>query len=243
MAVKIFQDYHALSREAAHEILSQVRNKPSSVLCLAAGDTPRFCYNLLSEIARNEGVDFSQCTFVALDEWIGIPPENEGSCAYFLNTNLFGPLGSGQHQINLFNAMATDLQRECKRMDEVINQRGGIDLMMVGIGMNGHIGFNEPGVSEHQYTHVVDLDETTRSVGQKYFRETTHLTRGITLGFRHLLESQKVILMASGKKKAYIIRKALQEHITTEVPASIIRKHKHSLTMLDKDAAAALTII
>jgi glucosamine-6-phosphate isomerase len=243
MAVKIFQDYHALSREAAHEILSHVRNKPASVLCLAAGDTPKFCYNLLSEIARNEGVDFSQCTFVALDEWIGIPPENEGSCAHFLHTNLFRPLGVSPHQIHLFDALTNDLQHECERMDEIIRKHNGIDLMMVGIGMNGHIGFNEPGAAEHKYTHVVDLDETTRSVGQKYFRESTSLTRGITLGFRHLLESRRVILMASGKKKAAIIRKALQENITTEVPASIIRKHTHSLTMLDKDAATALTII
>ena len=109
--------------------------------------------------------------------------------------------------------------------------------------MNGHIGFNEPGVEENLHAHVIDLDETTRSVGQKYFRQSTLLQQGITLGLRHLLESRKVLMIASGNKKADIIRRALQDPITTDVPASIIRKHANGDTMLDKDAASALAII
>lgn len=243
MALRIFEHYENVSAAAAEEILKQVEKKPESVLCLAAGETPRLAYKMLADSARRHNVDFSRCTFVGLDEWIGIPPENEGSCAYFLEHNLFIPLGIERNQINLFDALTHDPQRECERMDTLIRTRGGIDLMLVGVGMNGHIGFNEPGAPEDLYSHVIDLDETTRSVGQKYFRQATLLQQGITLGLRHLLESRKALMVASGKKKADIIRRALQEPITTDVPASIIRKHPNGDTMLDKDAASALTVI
>lgn len=243
MALKIFERYETLSAAVADEILKQVEIKPQSVLCLAAGETPRLAYGMVADAARRDHVDFSRCTFVGLDEWIGIPPENEGSCAYFLEHNLFIPLGVERNQINLFNALTHDPQKECERMDTFIKTRGGIDLMLVGVGMNGHIGFNEPGAGENLHAHVIDLEETTRSVGQKYFKKTTLLQQGITLGLRHLLESRKALMVASGKKKADIIRRALQEPITTDVPASIIRKHPNGDTMLDKDAASALTII
>ena len=243
MALRIYEQYETLSAAAAEEIVKQVKMKPQSVLCLAAGETPRLAYEVLAASARRDNVDFSRCTFVGLDEWLGIPPENEGSCAYFLEHNLFIPLGIEVNQIKLFDGLTDDAQKECERMDTFIKTRGGIDLMLVGVGMNGHIGFNEPGAGEHLHAHVIDLDETTRSVGQKYFKQTTLLHQGITLGLRHLLESRKALMVASGKKKAAIIRRALQEPITTDLPASIIRKHPNGDTMLDQDAASALTII
>lgn len=240
MALRIYKNYEALSRAAATEIVLQVKEKPDSVLCLAAGETPRLAYNLLPQIAHHEGVEFSQCLFVGLDEWLGIPDSNEGSCSWFLKQNLFGPLGVSPHQINLFDGLTNDPVGECRRMNALISDNGGIDLMLVGVGMNGHIGFNEPGVSEHLFAHVTELDETTRSVGQKYFRETTVLQRGITLGLRHLLESRKAFMMAGGAKKAEIIRQALEGKITTEVPASIIRNHPNAVTLLDAEAASRL---
>src|SRR5690349_6462004 len=164
MTLEVFKDHETLSLAAADEIIGQVRSKPSSVLCLAAGDTPRVAYRMVGEIAKREGVDFSKCTFVGLDEWIGIPPDNEGSCAFFLRRNLFEPLGISSSRIHLFNALSPDPLSECKRMDNSVKEKGGIDLALVGVGMNGHIGFNEPGVREDLYSHVVDLDETTRSV-------------------------------------------------------------------------------
>lgn len=243
MAHWIYKNYEALSRAAATEIVLQVRQKTDSVLCLAAGETPRVAYNLLPEIARKEGVDFSRCLFVGLDEWLGIPDTNEGSCSWFLQRNLFTPLGISPHQINLFDGMTENPSEECRRMNTWISDSGGIDLMLAGVGMNGHIGFNEPGVSEQKYAHVTELDETTRSVGQKYFRETTVLQKGITLGLRHLLESRKAFVMASGAKKAKIIRQALEGKITTEVPASIIRNHPNGITLLDLEAASMLTVV
>ena len=242
MSLAIHDEYHTLSSHVADEIISQVKQKSESVLCLAAGDTPRLAYNLLVEKANRDHLDFSRCAFIGLDEWVGIPPNNPGSCAFFLQHNLFTPLGIAPAQVHLFNSMTGDLEAECDKMNTIISEKGPMDLMLVGVGMNGHIGFNEPGVKEDLYAHVVDLDATTQSVGQKYFLETTTLTKGITLGLRHLMESRHVILMASGSNKAHIIRKVLEGAISTQVPASFIRKHPRALSMLDKEAAALLAI-
>ena len=240
MDVRIYQDYHTLSAEAANKIIQQVKNKPTAVLCLAAGDTPRAAYSLLSEKARAEKIDFSRCTFVGLDEWVGVSPSNQGSCQHFLQTNVFAPLRIHASQTHLFDALSSDLDAECRRMDAIIRQKHGIDLMLVGVGMNGHIGFNEPGVKINLYSHVIPLDETTQTVGQKYFSQSTKLQKGITLGLQHLLDSKNAIMMASGTKKAGIIRKALEESITTRVPASIMRQHSRGMVMLDQEAASLL---
>ena len=171
---------------------------------------------------------------------MGIPPDNEGSCHHYLQRNLFNPLNIEGRQMHLFNAMARDLQGECTNMDRIIRDHGGIDLMLVGVGMNGHIGFNEPGVSMDGYAHVVELDGTTRSVGQKYFRQSTKLHQGITLGLTHFLESRRGILMAGGIRKAEVIRKALKGPVTDRVPASCIQKHPNGIAMLDAEAAGRL---
>lgn len=236
----ICKDHYALSLEVAHRIIHQVQIKPQSVLCLAAGDTPRLAYALLVELSQQSATNFTQCTFVGLDEWLGIHPENEGSCAYFLRRNLLSPLAIADAQIRLFDGLAQDPVRECVQMDEFVRKLGGIDLVLVGVGMNGHVGFNEPGVAEDLYAHVTDLDDTTRSVGQKYFKETTPLQRGITLGLRHLLDAGTALLMASGEKKAAIIRKIVEGPVSTDVPASIIRKHPDGVILLDNEAASML---
>jgi glucosamine-6-phosphate isomerase len=241
MLLHVFPDHHALSLQVASDIAEQVAKKPSSILCLAAGDTPKLSYNLLGEIVVRERIDFSKCSFIGLDEWVGIPPDNEGSCSFFLQQNLFSRLHIAQAQIHLFDAMAIDLHAECVKMDSVIRAKGGIDLMVVGVGMNGHIGFNEPGVNPELYTHVTNLDMTTQSVGQKYFTRPTTLKNGITLGLRHLMESRQVMVVASGAKKAAIMRQAIEGPADSDVPASIVRQHSHARTMLDRDAASSLT--
>lgn len=240
MTLRIFADHETLSLQAANEILAAAKTNPRAVLCLAAGDTPTRAYALLAEMARKERIDFSRCSFIGLDEWVGISPQNEGSCHFYLHENLFGPMGIHSSQMHLFDSLAKDLGKECERMDAVIREKGGIDLMLVGVGMNGHIGFNEPGVGLHHYAHVVDLDSTTRSVGQKYFRQSTKLGKGITLGLKHFLESRKAILLASGSRKAEVIRAALEGPIAEEMPASAIRRHPYGIAMLDEAAAGLL---
>lgn len=240
MTTRIFPDHETLSQQAAKEIIEAVKANPRAVLCLAAGDTPTRAYALLASIANNENVDFSKCSFVGLDEWVGITPDNEGSCHFYLHKNLFRPMEIHPSQIHLFDALAKDLDKECRTMNNIIREKGGIDLMLVGVGMNGHVGFNEPGVVADQHAHVVDLDSTTQSVGQKYFKESTALRQGITLGLQDFMESRKAILMASGTRKAEIIRAALEGPATTQIPASVIRRHPHGVAMLDEGAAAML---
>jgi glucosamine-6-phosphate isomerase len=240
MQLKTFKHYDDLSAYAASEILALVKNKPDAVLCLASGDTPKLTYNLIAETGKSKQIDFSRCTFIGLDEWVGIPPANEGSCYFFLNTHLFKPLGIMPSHIHLFNALSKDLAAECHKMDAIIREKGGIDLMLVGVGMNGHIGFNEPGVPADLYSHVVELDSTTQSVGQKYFKQSTKLLQGITLGLKHFLESRSGIMIASGRKKAEVIRKAMEEPVNIGMPASIIRRHPQGFVLLDEEAADAL---
>jgi galactosamine-6-phosphate isomerase len=194
------------------------------------------------EKARTEKVDFSSVSFIALDEWVGIPPDNAGSCFFFLHNNVFKPLGIRAEQTHLFDALSKDLPSECAKMDSVIRKKGGIDLMLVGVGMNAHVGFNEPGVAADLKTHVVELDATTQLVGQKYFNQSTKLQFGITLGLVHFLSSRKALMLASGKKKAEVMRLTLEDPITTNVPASIIRKHPGGIVMLDEDAASLLKV-
>lgn len=240
METKIFKDYEELSNASAREILTVVKNNPMAVLCLASGDTPRLAYSIAAKKAKENNIDFSRCTFVALDEWMGIAPDNEGSCQFFLRHYLFDPLSIPEKNINFFNALSANPDEECKKMNDVIALKGGIDLMIVGIGMNGHIGFNEPGQPFNQYAHVVDLDETSTTVGQKYFRESTQLSKGITLGLRHMLEAKEVLLIASGLKKAEIIKKTIHEEISPKLPSTSIRNHPNSCLMLDKEAASLL---
>lgn len=240
MQLKIFSDYNELSAHAAGEIIDLVKRKPDAVLCLAAGDTPRLTYEMVAKKAAAQKVDFSKVTFIGLDEWVGIPPENEGSCNYFLYNNLFTPLQIPGTQIHLFDALSDDLAAACKKMDTTVLQAGGIDLMLVGIGMNGHIGFNEPGVAFDLYSHVIDLDENTRQVGQKYFREAMPLRKGITLGLQHFLEAGTAIVIANGIKKSGVIQKAVNGPVTNELPASIIQKHPNGLVMIDEEAASLI---
>jgi galactosamine-6-phosphate isomerase len=240
MELIIEKDYEGMSARAAAFIVDTIRSKPDALLCLAAGDTPRLAYSLIGEIASKNNTDLSQCKFISLDEWVGIPPENEGSCQYFLRSTVFGPLKIAEKNIHLFDALSTDLKTECRMMDEFILRNGGIDLIVVGVGRNGHIGFNEPGVPFEQYSHVVDLDNTTKTVGQKYFRENTSLQKGITLGLQYLLEAKRAVMIANGNKKAEVIRMAIEDDISPAMPASVIRKHHNSITIVDKEAASLL---
>ncbi|MEP7141491.1 MAG: glucosamine-6-phosphate deaminase [Ferruginibacter sp.] len=240
MQLNIFKDYQTLSLHAAEAIVETVKSKPTAVLCFATGDTPRLAYELAAKKAINEKVDFTLCTFIGLDEWVGIPEQNTGSCRFFLENLVFQPLLIEPARIHLFDAMSADLDRECRKMDEAIAETGGIDLMIVGVGLNGHIGFNEPGVSPELYAHVINLDNITLSTGQKYFSGATALKQGITLGLKQVLQSKKLILMASGTKKAKVIQKALEEPINNDMPAGIIRTHPQGQAMIDEDAAALL---
>ena len=241
MQTKIYTNYETLSAAVAQIMFDTIQQKPNAVICLASGHTPLLPCQLFVQKANDEHLHISETTFIGLDEWVAVPPENEGSCHYFLYNTVFNPLGLQAGQLHVFNAMAEDLKAECETMDEVIENNGGIDLMIVGIGMNGHIGFNEPGVAFNNYSHLIDLDETTLSVGQKYFSTETNISKGITIGLQHLMDAKQVLLIANGEKKAAIIKKTIEEKVSNKIPATIMQTHNNGMIMIDAAAASELS--
>ncbi|HKH61571.1 MAG TPA: glucosamine-6-phosphate deaminase [Flavitalea sp.] len=240
MLLKIHESYNAMSSAAADMIIDTVNKNPNALLCFATGDTPKLTYQTLQEIAKGKEVNFSKCFFIGLDEWLGIPPQNTGSCHYFLHHFLFQPLSIDPSRIHLFNAMTGDEEQECRTMNKLLQDKGPIDFMLVGIGMNGHIGFNEPGTDPGSTAHVSMLDSTTQTVGKKYFQQEVTISKGITLGLKQVMDSRKLLMIANGKKKAGVIKKTVEGGISSDFPASLVRDHKNSILMVDKEAASEL---
>jgi glucosamine-6-phosphate isomerase len=240
MTTHIFGDNTELSCQVARLISDQIKTKPDSIICFASGESPALAYDLLVPLLKSEQIESDKFTLIGLDEWIHIGPENPGSCAHFLHKHVIDPLQISPDRVKLFNALADDLSLECQSMDEFIQHRGALDMIIVGIGMNGHIGFNEPGTAQNLYSHIIDLDETTRTVGQKYFAGETLLSKGITLGLQYIREAKTAILIAFGDRKAPIIRDALEGQITHDVPATIMRELENGHVMIDKKAASLL---
>jgi glucosamine-6-phosphate isomerase len=242
MQVKIFSTYAELSRATADLIGTFVATKKDSLICIASGHTPVGVFQCLADDIRLKKLDVSRCTFLSLDEWVGIDPSDPGSCLSMLKKDFFDQVPLRPEQIISFDVLAADLQRECNRINTFIESHGGLDVMLVGVGTNGHVGMNEPGTAFDSFAHIGELAEETKTVGQKYFTRSTSLHLGITLGLRHLREAKLPIVMANGEKKAAIIAKALQTNPTEQLPVSIVHKIPHAFIMLDQQAANGLAI-
>ncbi|MDF2433027.1 MAG: glucosamine-6-phosphate deaminase [Mucilaginibacter sp.] len=236
-----YPGYDELSRAAADLIVEQVNHKPNSMLCFPSGESPAGMFKYLIADAIEGKIDFSSCYFVGLDEWVGMGKDDEGSCTNFLYENFFKPLQIKHDKMMFFDARATDLNATCNAMDHFIIEHGPLDIMLVGIGLNGHIGLNEPGTDFNLYSHCAPLDPLTIKVGQKYFKQQTELTQGITLGLKHLKDAKMPVLIASGAKKAAIIAKALQGEVTEQLPASVFQTLPSSYILLDDAAATELS--
>ncbi|RFZ85383.1 glucosamine-6-phosphate deaminase [Mucilaginibacter terrenus] len=240
MKIKIYDTNDEMSKAAADLVVQQLQEKPDSVICFPSGESPTGMLRYLVQYAHEGTADLSRCYIVGLDEWVGMDESNHGSCKHYLHTNFFNHLDIDPERVVMFNAKADDLEAECERINNFISSKGGLDIMMVGVGMNGHLGLNEPGTDWDLYAHVSDLDPITVQVGQKYFQEETALTKGITLGLKHLQEAKQPILIAAGTKKAGIIADSLQGHISVDVPATILQTLPHARILLDKFAASEL---
>ncbi len=237
MTINTFSNYETLSEATAQKIMDVLKQKPESLICIASGDTPLGVCKFLAQADKKL---FEKCTFVGLDEWVGMDEKDEGSCKYGIYQNLLIPLNFPSERIKYFNAKAQDLDLECQKINEFIASRGGLDVMLVGVGLNGHIALNEPNTPFDVYAHVSELEEVTKSVGQKYFTKETILTQGITLGLAHLQQAKLPILIANSSKKSVVIKRALTEAITEQFPASIFQKIENSIVMLDLEAAQEL---
>jgi glucosamine-6-phosphate isomerase len=237
MITKIFPNYQTLSRATANLIADYISRKPRSLVCIASGHTPIGVFQNLIKDMTSEKLDISQCTFLSLDEWVGIDPNDSGSCLSMLKKDFFDPLHVPASQTEFFDVLTDDLQKECDRINTLIANNDGLDIMLVGVGTNGHIGMNEPGTSFHSYAHLGDLAEETKAVGQKYFAKQTILSKGMTLGLKHLQEAKLPIVMANGETKAAIIGKAFSQTPTEQLPVTIVQQIKQGYVMLDEAAA------
>ena len=238
MQIQTFQNPEQLAIHTANFIINLVKNKPNATLILTSGDTPVLTYKKIVELAQP--TDFEQVTIIGLDEWVGIPATSEGSCRYIVEENLLKPLGITSNQYTFFDSMTHDLEAECKRVDKLLFDAGGADFIIVGVGVNGHIGLNEPGTSFENYCHISELAEITISVGQKYFTQNTQLTQGITIGLKHLLEAKIAVLIASGERKAMVIERMLAEEPNVDFPATVFKLHNNSYVWLDEAASSLI---
>jgi glucosamine-6-phosphate isomerase len=237
MNLLVYKTYKELSRGAADKIADYIRKKPASKVCIASGHTPLGVFEYLVDDVRSGRLEVSGCTFVSLDEWVGVERNDSGSCWSMVDKCFFTPLQIPSSRILFFDGNAVNLHDECDKVNKFL-ESDGLDIMLVGIGLNGHIAMNEPGTSFNLRAHVSQLAEETISVGQKYFDKPTKLSKGITLGLQDFCEAKLPILMASGLKKAPIIQKVLTHSMTENIPGTVVQKIPQAWVMLDEEAAS-----
>ena len=231
------KNYDEMSRKAAAIIAAQVIHKPNCVLGLATGGTPVGTYKYLVEWYKSGDLDFSEVSTVNLDEYRGLPREHRESYWSFMHRNLFDHVNIPQDRINLPDGTNMDADAECKRYDAVIASMGGVDLQLLGIGHDGHIGFNEPSDAVDMGTHCVDLTEETIEANKRFFASRDEVPRqAYTMGTHTIMSARKVLMIVSGKDKAGIIKKAFFGPVTPHVPASILQMHPNFVLVADEDA-------
>lgn len=237
MTTIVCKNYEELSVRTASLIVDAVTEKPDALLCFPAGETPLGTFAELIKLHESGRIDFASCKIVGLDEWVGLGAMQHENCHSFLRSHLFDRINVRSENMCFFDGEARDLAHECALSDAFITANGRIDVMLLGVGMNGHLGLNEPGTPLDTRSHIVDLDETTKKVGQKYFSAPVHLEKGITLGLKNILESKTVIVQVSGKKKAPLVRHLLETGVTAEFPASVIKQHPNAFLLTDLEAS------
>lgn len=237
----VYSTAEVLAGETAKRLAEYVQANPGKLLCLAAGDTPLQAYGHLADFHRDGRIDLNAMWFVGLDEWVGIGYETPGSCRQVMFDGFYDRAGIDHSRILAFDGRNPDIDGQCMAVSRWIAEKGVIGLTVLGIGMNGHVGFNEPGSLADDTVRIVPLDATTTSVGQKYFPGGVVPTRGITVGMRELLAANQILMMASGNRKAPIVQRALSAEVTPEIPASLLRANG-TLTVLLDEAAAGNTL-
>lgn len=238
MEVIIAKNYEEMSKIACKLYIEEIKKNPEIVLGLATGSTPKGLYSNLIEEYKIGKIDFSKVTTFNLDEYIGISEKDVSSYRYFMNEHLFNHININPDKINIPNGKAEDLEKFCEDYDERIEKAGGIDLMLLGLGEDGHIAFNEPGEYLNTCTNIANLSESTIQVNSRFFESIEEVPRtAITMGMGGILKSRKIILMASGIKKYDAINVLLNEKkVTTKLPVSFLRIHPNVTVIIDEDA-------
>ena len=231
------KDYADMSRKAANIIAAQVILKPDCVLGLATGSTPIGTYKELIKGYENGDLDFSLVKTANLDEYRGLEKSNDQSYDYFMKANLFNHININFDNLNIPNGENPDADAECKRYEAVVKELGGQDLQLLGMGHNGHIGFNEPADEFVKETHCVDLQESTIQANKRFFEKVEDVpTQAYTMGINTIMQAKTILVIVSGADKAEIVKKAFFGPVTPQVPASVLQLHKDVIVIADEAA-------
>ncbi|TWT25367.1 glucosamine-6-phosphate deaminase [Planomicrobium sp. CPCC 101110] len=237
MNVHVYKDFEALSKEAAKRVEQQIEEKSASVLGLATGSTPIGLYRKMSEGVKKRGMSYRNVQTINLDEYLGLDPEHPRSYHTFMDEHLFKFIDIPEENRHLPNGKPDSVEEECRRYERLIDSIGPIDLQILGLGTNGHIGFNEPGTEEDEETHCVKLADSTREDNARFFGSIDEVpTHAITMGIRSILKSKEILLLASGKSKAEAVKTLLEKKVTKDFPASFLWNHYNVTLMVDQEA-------
>lgn len=240
MKIEIMPDYDTVSHAAAGFVARQVLLRPESVLALPTGRTPRLMYEILVALYQKGLINLAEATVFNLDEFIGLPKTHNMSYCFYLEERFVRPTNLNRLNVHLFDGMATSIAKECLLRELAMQRSGGIDLAILGIGRNGHIGFNEPGSAWDSKTRPLDLSDSTLLQNKSAQRDAPLIKRAITMGIRSIMNSRRILLVASGAEKMRIMKAAVDGPITKEVPASILQLHPDLTVIVDRPAAAML---
>jgi glucosamine-6-phosphate deaminase len=234
----LVKSYKELSMRAAGIVAAQISRKKNTVLGLPTGQTPLGMYQELIKMFRKGEIDFSQVITFNLDEYYGLSPEHPQSYNYYMWQTFFNNINIKKENVFLPDGVTKNVQEECRYYESLIEEKGGIDLQFLGIGDNGHIGFNEPAIALNSKTHLVNLSPTTIQANSRFFNDIEEVPRkALTMGMGTILKAKQIILLASGMKKAPAIAKTINGKVSTEIPASLLQLHRDVIIIVDKDAA------
>ncbi len=235
------KDYYDMSRKAANIISAQIIMKPDCVIGLATGSTPIGTYDQLVEWYKKGDLDFAQVTTINLDEYRGVTKDDPHSYYYFMRDKLFSKVNIDPTRTHIPDGMDEDAEHACRSYDEIIKRCGGIDLQLLGLGHNGHIGFNEPGTAFEAQTHLVNLTETTKKANQRFFENEENVpSQAYTMGIKSIMQAKKIVVVVSGQDKAEALRAAVKGAITPNVQASVLQLHNDVTIVADVEACSLL---
>jgi glucosamine-6-phosphate isomerase len=237
MKTIVCDTYEELSKRIADDLAMTTKSIEHPLICTASGDSPAGLYREIEKRVKKKEIDISSWQFLGLDEWAGMNGDDEGSCRFHLNNQFFNQLQIQNERICFFDGRAGNPEEECDRIENFITKHHGIDVAILGLGMNGHIGMVEPGTPANSRSHLAIIDPLTQEVGQKYFSQQKKLSHGLTLGIATLKEAKHIMLIVSGEHKASIAQKILYNEISEKLPASLLRDQPGLTVYLDKPAA------
>jgi len=241
MKIIVVNNYEQVSKKAANILVSNIILNSNCTLGLATGDTPIGMYNEIINYYNKLDLDFSSVKTFNLDEYYGLDKNDPQSYYYYMMNHLFNHININLDNVHILNGQTDNIEKECTNYENLINDCGGIDIQVLGIGVNGHIGFNEPSDFFEPHTNLVHLNDKTIDSNSRFFKSRDDVpTRALSMGIKTIMNSKKIVLIANGLSKADAIYKTVKGKITSKVPASILQLHKDVTLILDRDAASKL---